>query len=486
MKVSSILYCALFLFGTGIFNLTKAQAVNVDDSLALVDLYNSTNGPAWTYHANWLTEKPVSTWSGVTITDTRITSLDLEFNNLTGPIPSSIGNLTKLNYLELQGNGLSGSIPSSIGKLVNLVALELQVNQLNGSIPSSIGKLSKLTGLNLAFNQLSGSLPYSFGNLLNLSYAELEYNQISTLPSSIGKLVNLNYLELVGNKLSGSIPSSIGKMLSLSYLNLSYNHLSGSIPSSFSKLANLGSLDLSNNQLTGEVPMYLFLKLLNLHTLYLMNNQLTKSNNYKYTQTPKHLDLRISIYNNDLNFNLLEFIAYNYSRPNYAPQASIHIHQLSNGLSVDAGGTLKNNTYKWFKVGSTWSKTISGDSTFQPQKSGKYYAQVTNSIAWDLTLNTDTVSYKIPVIQSEQLTTMNDNAKVQSNLFRVYPNPASSIVHIQLSGTAVVTITNSAGQVILVKTINNSSDIDVSSFTNGIYYIQNGSNGQIQKFVVLH
>jgi hypothetical protein len=28
---------------------------NVNDSLALVDLYNSTNGPSWTIHNNWLT-----------------------------------------------------------------------------------------------------------------------------------------------------------------------------------------------------------------------------------------------------------------------------------------------------------------------------------------------------------------------------------------------------------------------------------------------
>ncbi|MBX2922196.1 MAG: hypothetical protein KF746_08395 [Chitinophagaceae bacterium] len=43
---------------------TPAQ-VNVQDSLALVDLYNSTDGPDWVQNANWLAG-PVSTWHGVT------------------------------------------------------------------------------------------------------------------------------------------------------------------------------------------------------------------------------------------------------------------------------------------------------------------------------------------------------------------------------------------------------------------------------------
>ena len=45
----------------------KAQ-VDINDSLVLVDLYNSTNGPGWLHHKNWL-RGPVSTWQGITLTD---------------------------------------------------------------------------------------------------------------------------------------------------------------------------------------------------------------------------------------------------------------------------------------------------------------------------------------------------------------------------------------------------------------------------------
>ena len=46
-------------------NNTQAQATNVQDSLALVDLYNTTNGNNWRDHTNWL-KGPVYSWFGIT------------------------------------------------------------------------------------------------------------------------------------------------------------------------------------------------------------------------------------------------------------------------------------------------------------------------------------------------------------------------------------------------------------------------------------
>jgi hypothetical protein len=54
-----LMVVALF-FGSS--NFTTAQ-VNVQDSLALVALYNSTDGPHWKNHTNWLTAQPVKNWS---------------------------------------------------------------------------------------------------------------------------------------------------------------------------------------------------------------------------------------------------------------------------------------------------------------------------------------------------------------------------------------------------------------------------------------
>ncbi|MBI4649364.1 MAG: hypothetical protein HY738_22885, partial [Bacteroidia bacterium] len=69
MKKLNLLLCFVFLF---IFNsnTTKAQVLE-QDSLALVALYNSTDGDNWFNNTNWLIG-PVSTWYGITISENRV------------------------------------------------------------------------------------------------------------------------------------------------------------------------------------------------------------------------------------------------------------------------------------------------------------------------------------------------------------------------------------------------------------------------------
>src|SRR5438045_8822483 len=114
------------------------QACNVQDSLALIDFYESTNGPDWTNNSGWK-QGPVSTWYGVTLKEERVTRLILYDNQLSGSIPASIGKLTKMQILDLFYNQLTDTIPASIGKLTNLIYLYLDINQLNGPIPASMG-----------------------------------------------------------------------------------------------------------------------------------------------------------------------------------------------------------------------------------------------------------------------------------------------------------------------------------------------------------
>jgi Leucine-rich repeat (LRR) protein len=242
MKTTSTIFLLVLALSCNI-SIISAQT-NLQDSLALVDLYNSTNGPNWLHHENWLTANPVSTWHGVEIDyfgSRRVQYLWLGDNQLTGSIPSSIGNLVNLMDVDLNSNQLSGNIPPSIGNLVNLTNLSLDYNQLSGSIPSSIGKLVNLSYFGLSFNHLTGSIPSSIGNLGRNVYP------FATLR------VNLN-----NNQLSGSIPSSIGHLSTSGgdiYLNLSYNHLSGNIPSSLgNNPADFIELDLSNNRLSGSIP----------------------------------------------------------------------------------------------------------------------------------------------------------------------------------------------------------------------------------------
>ena len=104
--------------------------------------------------------------------------MNLRSNDLTGSIPTEIGNLTNLTNLGLYGNDLTGSIPSEIGNLTYLISLYLSSNQLTGSIPSEIGNLTNLTDLFLSSNQLTGEIPESICDL-NIDWSNSDYFWIS-------------------------------------------------------------------------------------------------------------------------------------------------------------------------------------------------------------------------------------------------------------------------------------------------------------------
>ena len=63
-----------------------------EDRDSLIELYAATGGESWTSSANWLSDKPLSEWHGVTVnTEGRVTGLALSDNNLSGQIPTEAG-----------------------------------------------------------------------------------------------------------------------------------------------------------------------------------------------------------------------------------------------------------------------------------------------------------------------------------------------------------------------------------------------------------
>ena len=64
-----------------------------------------------------------------------LVELDLESNQLTGPIPPELSNLSNLETLGLAGNQLNGTIPPVLGSLSNLERLWLHNNRLTGRLP---------------------------------------------------------------------------------------------------------------------------------------------------------------------------------------------------------------------------------------------------------------------------------------------------------------------------------------------------------------
>ena len=253
-----------------------AQGSVAGDRLALVALYNATDGANWTNNTNWLSNEALSEWFGVsTDVNGRVTRLYLHLNGLNGAIPVELGGLASLQELFLFRNGLSGEIPAELGNLTSLTRLHLSQNELSGEIPAELGNLTSLKWLFLHENELSGEIPTELGSLTSLKWLYLTQNMLSgAIPVALGKLTNLEYLSLSQNELSGAIPVELGNLTSLYFLALSRNMLSGEIPVELGNLTSLQELSLWSNELSGEIPTELG-SLTSLKRLYLTQNMLS-------------------------------------------------------------------------------------------------------------------------------------------------------------------------------------------------------------------
>jgi hypothetical protein len=96
---------------SGLSNIISALlpyiAVAEADSLALVSLYNSTSGAQWNNNINWTTGY-VETWFGVTVTDFKITAIQLPGNRLIGTVPPEVATLKDVQTIDLSNNQISG------------------------------------------------------------------------------------------------------------------------------------------------------------------------------------------------------------------------------------------------------------------------------------------------------------------------------------------------------------------------------------------
>ncbi len=175
------------------------------DSLALVALYNATDGTNWS--SQWDFNQPIDTWHGVTLdANGRVRDLHLGGNGLSGSLPPEIGNLNAMTRLVLNANELSGAIPPEIGNLNSLRSLFLSNNKFNSGIPPEIGNLSNLLFLFLQNSQFTGSIPSEISNINNLQYLWLENNELTgDIPDELSSM-NLIHLHLNDNQLSGNIP----------------------------------------------------------------------------------------------------------------------------------------------------------------------------------------------------------------------------------------------------------------------------------------
>jgi hypothetical protein len=164
---------------------TNASAqINTTDSLALVSLYNTTNGPNWYIQTNWLAG-PVSTWYGIETNGTqRVLVVQLWNNNLTGNLSENFWGLDSLLSLNLGYNNLTGPIPAAISSFTLMTALVLHRNHFTSPIPVSMGSMQNLQNVFLGHNDFSGTFPDTLLKTINsqFHFYLIDTNQFDSLP----------------------------------------------------------------------------------------------------------------------------------------------------------------------------------------------------------------------------------------------------------------------------------------------------------------
>ena len=196
---------------------TSEITVENPDRAALVAFYEGTNGDFyWDKDTNWLSDKPLGTWHGVTTDeDGRVVELTLPNNGVWGPIPLEFGQLQKLKRLDLGSNSVEGDLPPEIGNLPDLAELNLSENAFLGSdtsIPAALGNLGKLEWLALSGTSFEGPIPRELGNLENLVRLDLaDMVWLSgSIPPEFGQLVNLRRLDVTNSiGLEGALPREL-------------------------------------------------------------------------------------------------------------------------------------------------------------------------------------------------------------------------------------------------------------------------------------
>ena len=218
--------------------------------------YNATDGPNWANNENWLSDRPLGEWFGVTVDGGgNLTVLALSSNGLQGELVPELAGLQSLEVVHISFNEISGGIPRELGNLSNLRILWLVGNSLAGEIPPDLVKLTHLKELELGRNQLTGVIPAQIGNLINLTRLGMNRNRLTgPLPRSLGNLSRLEFLSASKNELTGELPAELGNLKNLEILYLDRNQLSGEIPGEWGNMASLRILKILGNSIEGCIP----------------------------------------------------------------------------------------------------------------------------------------------------------------------------------------------------------------------------------------
>lgn len=479
----------LTLFTDTLFLVNKDSLAQ--DSLALVEISKHLR-----FQAYWNYSEPISGWDGVTVENGRVKQLYLYLAN--GSISPAIGNLTAIRSIDIYGdpeygNIITGPLPTTLGNLPLLETLSIEMFSEGGPIPDDLGKNQPhLWYVRLPANNHTGPIPSGLRYAQKLEVLSLADNKLTGTIPDFFKDKEMSTIDLYGNNLSGNIPDTLSKRTRMGIVNFGNNkNLTGEI-SPWLANTEVAFVDLSKNQFTGRLPDSMSFKW---GAILMDNNQFSGplpamkgTESGWYTVSHNNLDaippslcevtFTRDDYWADMTYNRFTFTNLECMPPRTAartilqPQQNILLSREGDLLKAPAGGTVAYNTYKWYR-GNTLVATITGDSTFAVVEPGNYHANVANSKVPTLTLSSDTVL--ISSLSSRKSVDIKEAIHNTITLpVRIYPNPSSTVIYIDgLTSAAFIVMQDASGKTVRQwKGVHSQRSLDISTLSKGTYFIK--------------
>ena len=140
---------------------------------ALMEIYNAMDGPNWHDVANWASDRPIKTWSGVDWNrETQELQLHFYHFGLKGAFPDCFEGLKNCTSFLLDESGVTGTLPPSFNQLTNLKGLVIQHTSMTGL--SDVFAGIPLETVDLFSNEvMTGPLPETLGESATLTRLEI-------------------------------------------------------------------------------------------------------------------------------------------------------------------------------------------------------------------------------------------------------------------------------------------------------------------------
>ncbi len=192
------------------------------DSLALISIRNTIRASSGNqaFNSMWKETLSLDRWRNITLTDGRVTAIDILVSDSTITISDDFCELEKLESFSLKAFGggtiTTLTLPSNLGELSSLKKLHLRNCDLTDT-PESLRNCDALENIYLGSNALS-ALPIQDGDWQNIQTVELSGNNFA-----LDELVRIKKIIPATATMHGSDQKSITMTLSSDSTELTFN-----------------------------------------------------------------------------------------------------------------------------------------------------------------------------------------------------------------------------------------------------------------------